>query len=193
MKMKLRVLAILIVAVALTSGTVPAAGTANVHGDGARETASNQADEALAPTEEAKGGERYCVDPNGDPFPCHPKRWAKKKAKKFKRGKLGKTRNKWYPKKLKRKIRRQARKKGYLRQGPGDRRPGWGDWWDGFKNAADCVAPGAEAACAKDMHDIKKLKHPGKVVLACGGSAAIIYWTGGTGGAVAGTGLGCSW
>lgn len=108
----------------------------------------------------------------------------------FERGEWGRTTGKTgWPPETKQMVIDEARRQGHINAsglGPGD-------WWDGFVNALDCVAPGAESACRDDVQDVAKLKQPAKVVLGCGGAAVVIYYTGG-GAAMVGPGLlGCSW
>lgn len=59
---------------------------------------------------------RSCIDPSGNPFPCHnPKSWAKKQVKRFKKGKLGHVKRfplkrLKHPRKLKKRLIRKFRK-----------------------------------------------------------------------------------
>jgi len=133
---------------------------------------------------------------------------AKQYRKAFKRGDLGvtpKQTGKW-SKKFKRMVRKQAVKQGLI---PPPRKVGrvsaraggykfadWGDMWGGFLNALDCVAPGAESSCKKDIDEVKALEKPSKVVIGCGGMAVMAFYSGGTSmaatAALSGA-LGCSW
>ncbi len=120
---------------------------------------------------------------------------AKKLRKLFKAGKLGRTVKKaGFPKATKRMILAKARKKGYTgKQSGSTARVSADGWWDGFINALDCVAPGAEASCKRDLSKVKALKEPTRVALACGGTAVIAFYSGGAATAVGSAGLGCFW
>lgn len=125
----------------------------------------------------------------------------------FTRGDLGRTpySKGEFTRAFKTKLRRAVVKKGLIP--PPHARTGvaargsykygdWGDYWDGFNNALDCVAPGAESSCKKDFDKINALKDPAKVVVGCGGLAVVAFYTAGA--AVPATvaitgGLTCSW
>ncbi len=144
---------------------------------------------------------RRCVTDSGAPCP----RNAKQSRKMFKAGKLGRTHvtKKQWPIRLKRMVKRAAIRKGYVKDprhpGAAAQRGGrtpqsWRDFFDGLNNLVDCVAPGAESSCAKDFDHIKKLERPTKVALKCGGTTAMILYSGGTATAALGGGLfTCYW
>lgn len=90
---------------------------------------------------------KQCVDPEG--MPCLT---ARKRARQFRKGKLGRTvHKKGWPTKTRRKILAAARRQGYIKTSPVVLNGAVhyrvlardsSDWWHGFVNALDCVAPG---------------------------------------------------
>ena len=161
---------------------------------GAAVAVPSQSDGVARPTAQAK----QCVTEAGQP--C---RTAKQYRRAFVHGKMGHTKvsASMLSKTFKTKLRKAAQKKGIIppRRASVAARgsykyDNWGDYLDAINNLMDCVAPGAESSCAKDFDKIKPLKEPAKVVVGCGGSALMIYATGGVAAAtVLSGGLLCSW
>lgn len=161
---------------------------------GAAVAAPSNTNGGTRPTAQA----RQCVTDTGQPCTT-----AKQYRHSFVHGDMGHTKvaASQFSKAFKAKLRKAAEKKGIIppRRASVAARgsykyDGWGDYWDAFINVADCVAPGAESSCAKDFDKIKPLKEPAKVVVGCGGSALMIYATGGVAAAtVLSGGLLCSW
>lgn len=143
-----------------------------------------------------------CVNETG--APCET---AKEYKRAFTDGELGSTSvtKSDFTARFKKKMRRAAVRQGLIPPPASSSRPvargkykygSWGDLWNAFTNALDCVAPGAESACKEDISTVKHLKKPSKVVLGCGGVAVMSYLSAGTGGAVAAAVTGgslCSW
>uniref|UniRef100_UPI00356A83D0 hypothetical protein n=1 Tax=Nocardioides sp. TaxID=35761 RepID=UPI00356A83D0 len=106
-----------------------------------------------------------------------------------------------WPTRLKRLVKRAAIKKGYVRR-PGARTTGsrgqvgqsWSDFFDGLVDAIDCIAPGAESSCRRDLDQVGGLGRSARVALKCGGMAVIVYYSGGTALAAMGAGVtACYW
>lgn len=142
-----------------------------------------------------------CMDDGG--VPC---KTAKEYKKAFTAGEMGETSADKgdFSSRFKRKMRRAAVRQGLIPAPTSARSAArstykygsWGDLWDAFTNALDCVAPGAESACEEDVEQVKKLKKPSKIVLGCGGIAVMSYFTAGAAApAVAAIGGGsiCAW
>jgi hypothetical protein len=141
-----------------------------------------------------------CVDDAG--APCET---AKEYKKAFLDGELGETHASTSDctKAFKRTMRRAVVRQGLIP--PLSARPAarasyqfedWSELWNGFVNALDCVAPGAESSCREDIDDVKALKKPTKMVIGCAGVAVLSYYTVGTAPTVAAALSGatlCAW
>lgn len=143
-----------------------------------------------------------CVNDTGTP--C---KTAKQYRRAFNDGDLGSTSaaKSEFSSRFKKKMRRAAVRQGLIPPPAAASRQmmrssykfdSWGDLWDAFNNALDCVAPGAESACREDINKVKALRKPSKVVIGCGGVAVMSYFSAGTAGPVAAAVAGgsiCSW